>query len=173
MKQVFGAIALAVLLAFGGQTVTAQDLGKGRVAYKVGKYETALAEFRPLAEQGDAKAQHWLGLMYFEGKGVPQNFDKALKWYRLAAEQGDRAAQNSLGVLYVGYTDGDVTVYSDGRKGTSDHFRAHMWFNIAASFGSGHSMRNIKSVEDQMTAEDISTARQMALECVAKDYKGC
>lgn len=33
----------------------------------------ALAELRPLAEQGHARAQNNLGVMYENGRGVPQN----------------------------------------------------------------------------------------------------
>jgi TPR repeat protein len=39
------------------------------------------------AEQGDAEAQNNLGLMYYEGEGVSQDYMEAAKWYRLAAEQ--------------------------------------------------------------------------------------
>lgn len=40
------------------------------------------------ADQGVAEAQHNLGVMYFNGDGVRQDYAEALKWYRKAAEQG-------------------------------------------------------------------------------------
>jgi predicted aspartyl protease len=43
--------------------------------------------FRKAAEQGLARAQYNLGVMYDEGQGVPKNVEAALLWYRLAAEQ--------------------------------------------------------------------------------------
>ena len=43
---------------------------------------------RHAAEQGDAAAQHTLGIMYANGLGVPQDDAEAVRWYRLAAEQG-------------------------------------------------------------------------------------
>ena len=43
----------------------------------------------PLAEQGVAKAQYNLGLMYGKGKGVVKDDGKAIKWWKLAADQGD------------------------------------------------------------------------------------
>jgi len=55
---------------------------------------------RLAAQQGDANAQFELGLMYFMGKVVPQNYVEAAKWYRLAAEQGHAKAQFNLGELY-------------------------------------------------------------------------
>lgn len=41
---------------------------------------------RRRAEQGDARAQFGLGLMYDAGQGVPQDDSEAAKWYRKAAE---------------------------------------------------------------------------------------
>jgi hypothetical protein len=37
-------------------------------------YATALRLLRPLAEQGDADAQYNLGLMFADGRGVPQDY---------------------------------------------------------------------------------------------------
>ena len=48
------------------------------------------------AEQGYAEAQFNLGLKYFNGQGVPQDYKEAVRWYRLSAEQGDEGAQNHL-----------------------------------------------------------------------------
>jgi hypothetical protein len=45
----------------------------GLAAYGRGDYATALQEWLPLAEQGDAVAQYNLGVMYANGWGVPEN----------------------------------------------------------------------------------------------------
>ncbi len=47
------------------------DYTEGAIAYIAGNYETAMQEFRPLADQGDTNAQFMLGLMYVEGRCVP------------------------------------------------------------------------------------------------------
>ena len=52
------------------------------------------------AEQGYAKAQFNLGLIYYNGQGVRQDYTQAVQWYRKAAEQGDAKAQYNLGVMY-------------------------------------------------------------------------
>ncbi len=75
-------LVLAMLLAL---TACAQDYQKGRAAAKRGDYATALKEWRPLAEKGDAKAQRSLGQMYRRGQGVPQDFVMAYMWLSLAA----------------------------------------------------------------------------------------
>ena len=52
------------------------------------------------AKQGYASAQTNLGVMYHNGRGVPQDYKAAMKWRRLAAEQGYSPAQYNLGVMY-------------------------------------------------------------------------
>lgn len=48
------------------------DFQEGLDAYNRGDYQAALREMRPLAEQGDARAQVNLGYMYEKGLGVAQ-----------------------------------------------------------------------------------------------------
>ena len=50
------------------------------------------------AEQGDAEAQHGLGAMHAEGRGMPQDDGEAVQSFRKAAEQGNAMAQFSLGL---------------------------------------------------------------------------
>merc|ERR1711998_732764 len=49
--------------------------------------------YRMAADQGHGKAQHNLGVMYYEGKGVPQNTSEALRWLHKAQVQGDEKAK--------------------------------------------------------------------------------
>jgi TPR repeat protein len=66
-------------------TPSSGDFQKGNRAYRRGDYATALRELKPVAEQGNAYAQYYLGRMYRLGKGVPQNDKTALKelWLNL------------------------------------------------------------------------------------------
>ena len=75
-------------------------LDEAVAAYQTGNYAAALAEFRLLAEQGDAAAQYNLAVMYEHGEGVPQSPAMAAMWYWKSAEQGTDLAQYNLGVLY-------------------------------------------------------------------------
>jgi len=59
----------------------------------------AFRELLPLAEQGDAAAQHKLGVMYYSGEGVPQDKAEGLKWYRKAAKQDHEGAKGMLRFL--------------------------------------------------------------------------
>ena len=64
------------------------------------EYKTTYQLLLQLAEQGIAKDQYNLGLMYGKGKGVVKDYSKAIKWWTLAAEQGDGKAQTNLGWVY-------------------------------------------------------------------------
>ena len=55
-------LALSLLLIVGSDV--AADYQKGFDAYSEGDYATALTEWQPLAEQGDAGGQFGLGLLY-------------------------------------------------------------------------------------------------------------
>jgi hypothetical protein len=59
------------------------------VAYNRGDYATALRLWRPLAEQGNVKAQYKLGTMYGAGQGVLRDDAEAVKWFRRAAERAE------------------------------------------------------------------------------------
>ena len=79
----------------------AQDLDAGLRAAEAGDYASALQEWRPLAERGEALAQNNLGFMYARGLGVAQNHAEAVRWYRAAAEQGEAMAQINLARMYT------------------------------------------------------------------------
>ena len=126
-------LGLATMLSFLAFTpVAAQDLMKGYDAFEAGDYATALQEWRPLAEQGDADAQYFLGVMYKNGQGVPQDYAESVKWYRLAAEQGDADAQYNLGVTY-----------KNGEGVPQDYAEAIKWYRLAADQGDADAQYNL------------------------------
>ena len=51
------------------------------------------------AARGEADAQFNLGLIYYKGQGVPQNFAEAFRAFKLASEQGKTQAQYYLGLM--------------------------------------------------------------------------
>ena len=56
----------------------------------------ALSWLRDAADQGYARAEYYVGLMYEDGRGVPQDPAEALLWFRRAAAQGHADAQRRL-----------------------------------------------------------------------------
>jgi TPR repeat protein len=93
-------------MMIGGLVVAAQFLGiagagagpweDGMASYNRGDYMPAIRLFRPLAERGNAKAQHLIGVMYHRGEGVARNSVRAFAWFTLAAAHGDRDAKAKL-----------------------------------------------------------------------------
>jgi uncharacterized protein len=55
----------------------AGQLDDAFAAYQRGDYATAMSLRRPLADQGNAAAQYNLGWMYYDGRGVPQDYAQA------------------------------------------------------------------------------------------------
>ena len=78
----------------------AADFAAGLRAYEKGDFAAARAEWEPLANSGSAAAQFNLGLLYYDGRGVPQDFQEARRWFHRAADQGYAKAQHNLGAMY-------------------------------------------------------------------------
>ena len=51
------------------------------------------------AEKGSIEAQFKLGVFYYTGTGVPQNFKQAFSYFSKAAKEGDARAQLVTGIL--------------------------------------------------------------------------
>lgn len=95
-----GAVVLIAGLAFLATPPAWGGVAEGKAAFQHKDYATALKEFRSAAKEGSAEAQYFLGAMYNDGNGVPQDGAEAVKWYRKAAEQGLGMAQEILGDMY-------------------------------------------------------------------------
>jgi TPR repeat protein len=93
-------------MMMGGLVLAAQILGiagaiagpweDGMASYNRGDYAPAIRLFRPLAEQGNAKAQSALGVMYRRGQGVARSSVRAFLWFSRAAARGDAQATAEL-----------------------------------------------------------------------------
>ncbi len=68
----------------------------GIKAFEEGRYDVALEELSPIAEDGDAEAQYLLGQIYEQGLGGGKDVELALKWYQIAADQGHEGALKAL-----------------------------------------------------------------------------
>jgi uncharacterized protein len=66
-------------------------------------------------------AQYQLGLMYYKGQGVAQDYKQAAFWYQKAADQGNANGQYNLGVMY-----------DNGRGVAQDYKQAAFWYQKAA-----------------------------------------
>ena len=155
IRTLFAGGILACALFGAAMAGTVED---GRIAYQRGDYAAAMQILRPLAEQGNARAQLGLGLMYGQGQGVPQDYAQAVIWYSKAAYQGDADLQTALGGMYasglgVPQDDGQSAAwfqmaanqgqtmaqgalglrYVAGKGVPRDYILAYMWLNLAAA----------------------------------------
>jgi TPR repeat protein len=108
---------------------------------------------RLAADQGDAEARFRLGLMYSQGRGVPQDHAEAAGWFRLAAAARQPEALYNLGVLHA-----------TGEGVTRDNIRAYMWFNLAVEHFPPSDTRNRSAA---IRSRDIE-ARKLSREEIAE-----
>ena len=82
MKRIISTLCLIISIACGGFSVCwSDDFQKGmevlltkQNALLKGDFANAIKEWILLGEDGDEKAQYFLGLIYYKGKGFPQNY---------------------------------------------------------------------------------------------------
>ncbi len=171
-KVVKRVLIIAMMLLFASSPVWA-DSDEAERVYHSGDFATALHEFQILAEQGDAKAQFYLGIMYHNGEGILKDYSEAAKWYKLAAEQGHEEAQYMLGWMYTtdfyqgvpqDYSEavkwyrlaaeqGNVVVqiivgnmYNTGQGVPQDYSEAVKWYRLAAEQGNAEAQNNLGSM---------------------------
>jgi TPR repeat protein len=109
------------------------------------------------AKQGDANAQTWVGIMYYDGKSVPQDDYKAFDWLTKAAEQCEVVAQYNLGVMY-----------EDGRGAPQDYLMAHMFFNLAAANGNSQGAWKRSIIAEYMTSSELDEAWRLVWQWAEK-----
>ena len=151
-----------IVLMLGIGAAWAGPLEDGVAASERGDYTTALNLFHSLAVQGDAEAQFNLGVMYYDGKGVPQDYAEAAKWYRLAATQGNADAQFNLG-----------TMYAKGQGVVQSYVRAHLWFSLSSFSGNANAVSSRQLAAKRMTPQQLGEAQKIARECQQRKFKDC
>jgi TPR repeat protein len=91
--------------------------------------EQVFRVFQTGAGHGDATSMGLLGLLYFLGFGVPQDYVKAREWYEKAGDKGYAPAIANLGWLY-----------QNGQGVTHDHAKAGELYQKAADLGDATAM---------------------------------
>ncbi len=121
--------AVLVVVVFEASAQTVDD---GLEAFQRRDYDGARAAWLPHAEQGDATARFYLGVLHEHGYGVPLDPALAVSWYARSAEQGNPHAQYNLGLMYYA-----------GRGVTADAAVAAEWFRRAAAQGEADAQFNL------------------------------
>jgi len=95
-RQMLGASAALALMISAASAMA--DTKAGYDAWMAGDHAAAVAQWRPLADKGDADAQYNIGYAYSRGQGVPKDTRIAQSWFEKAAQQGHAPSQIMLGL---------------------------------------------------------------------------
>ena len=96
---------------------------------------------------------HSLGLLYYEGRGIPRDYAKALSLYRDAATGGNAKAMNNLGIMYglgEGVEQRDIDAYA--------------WFALAARNGDQNAAKNRDLTSQELGDDQLRSAQQLFTE---------
>jgi GAF domain-containing protein len=104
-----------------------------------------------LAAGGDPAAQFDVGVRYWTGDQVPQDYGQAVRLFSLAAEQGNVAAQAMLSNCYWA-----------GRGVPVDPMRAYFWSFLAQAGGDETSKSRVALLASRLTASQIALAQKEA-----------
>ena len=147
---------MLLCLAIFSNPAAADRLRNGIRAFAAHDYVTAARIFTDLAPLGDPRAQTYLGYMFANGKGVPQNYMVAAGWYRCASQQGFPAAQYMLGLMY-----------DKGQGVPQDYVIAYALLDLAVA-GAGpereHWVRIRDAVASKLSLIERVRAQQLAFE---------
>jgi len=157
MRTLTGLIILWAL----APALRSSDFAAGLAAYQRGDYSTAVKEWRPVAEDGDAPTQFNLGLLYVDGHGVPQDYAEAARWFRRAAEQGYTQAQHNLGAMY-----------GSGQGVRRDYVEAYKWLNICAAKGNAGCISQRDQIAKKLKPAQIAQAQRLATEFTPRKENG-
>ncbi len=149
--------ALVVLWLGLAAGASAGDFAAGLAAYQQGDFVTAAKEWRVLADQGDPSAQFNLALLYYDGKGVPQDYTEAANWFRRAAEQDYEKAEHNLGAMY-----------GSGKGVKRDYVQAYKWLNICAGKGDVGCASQRDLIARKLKAGQITQAQRLSTEFTPK-----
>ena len=94
-----------------------------------------VAVFQRGADHGDVPSMRNLGISYFNGYGVTQDYAKAREWYEKAADKGDASAMGNLGLIYA-----------HGQGVTQDYTKAREWYEKAADKGDAEAKANLEKL---------------------------
>lgn len=120
-------------------------------AMRTGDYEKARTLLEQAVAEGSGDAAFMLGLLYRNGKGVPQDYQQTLKWYRKGATLGNGKAQTGLAYLYY-----------KGLGVSQDNVQAYAWFDIAVEGGHDGGKKIRDWLAKTMPADELKEGKELA-----------
>lgn len=124
------------------------------------------AQLLAWAKEGDMKAQHYVAVAYYEGKGVPINFAEASKWALRAANQGVPHSQLLLGRIRL-----DEGLQENNLLMSQAKFElAYMWFSLASAQGLSAADEDLKTI---VSIYADQPALQKEFQQLAAEWRQC
>jgi uncharacterized protein len=120
LSVLLGIVAVGGLIAAPGPAAATDSAGAA--AFAKGDFARAEAEWKPLADKGDADAEFGLGEVYEQGKG---DYRAAEHWYATAAEHDSAQAKYRLMLIYM----------AGNTQFPPDLVRAYGWMLLASAGG--------------------------------------
>jgi TPR repeat protein len=167
--------------------VTYADFDAGVKAAKLRLYDEAFENLLPEAQAGNSTAQLYVANMYRRGYGIPRDMAMAMQWYQRAADQDEPSGMYNLGVhlrdgIGVSADQEAATQWFEraARKGHTsamlnfglrlfkgkgiarDRVRGYAWVQKAAGKGNIPAIRQRRSLEKDLGAEQAQRGRRMA-----------
>lgn len=128
------------------------------VAFEKGDYEKSLALWKEQAKNNDAVAQNYIGIQYFLGLGVEQDYQEAKKWYESAAKNGLVDAQFNLGLMY-----------DSNKLGPVNHEMAYLWLYAAHRQGNKKAGARMPGIVSGLSAPKTQELHNMAKQYIIND----
>lgn len=141
------------------------------------------------AKAGEIESQFNLGMMYYAGTGVPQDYQQAKVWFQKASEQGFAGAQYNLGLMFAkgegvtqdyqqalvwwqkaaeqGYAWAQYNLglmYGRGQGVKQDYVQSHKWLRIAAVSGLENAKQLMDTLGEELTPEQSAESLRLARE---------
>jgi len=138
------------------------------------------------AENGDAKAQYVLAIIYHDGLGITKDLKKAVKWFKKSAEQGNAVSQTRLGKKYedgsgvkrdygeslrwyrkaaeqgLGLAQHSLgKMYENGKGVLKDDVKAFMFYSVAAKNGHEFARKSLGEIWNQLTPVQLEEAKTL------------
>jgi TPR repeat protein/serine/threonine protein kinase len=128
------AVATPTPMAVEAASISATPLQEKmttRTLYKA-TFLAPLPVVQKAAAAGNINAMNNLGVLYQNGQGVAQSYDKAREWFQKAADAGNPDAMNNLAELYY-----------YGRGVARDYTQARNWYEKAAAADNAYAMYSL------------------------------
>lgn len=116
---------------------------------------------REEAEGGSAEAQFQLGIAYFQGETIEQDFDHCAFWIGRAAFAGHPHAQGFLGAMH-----------SDGIGAPQSDTEAYVWYSVAAANGNEFAKGSLERLGRRLDPMACLSAQVRAKRLNAKIKEG-